>query len=113
VRIYAGNFDYSVNDAQVLELFTKFGKVDDMELVRDPITEQSCGFAFIEMPNDAEASRAIKELDKSRHCGRILHVNEKPLYRDSTSAKRDRKASMQSSASACWPRRPHRRQVSG
>lgn len=57
-------------------LFDQFGAVDRVSIITDRDTGRSRGFAFVEMPNDAEAERAISALNGSEYGGRRLNVNE-------------------------------------
>jgi len=42
----------------------------------DRLTGQSRGFAFIDMPEDAAAKKAISELNEAEYQGRIIRVSE-------------------------------------
>src|ERR1700678_694124 len=59
---------------KLAELFGPFGQINTIKIVRDRITKTSKGFAFIEMPDYADARMAIKELDGSDLGGRQLTV---------------------------------------
>ena len=75
-NLYVGNLSYSVNDAELNELFAQFGKVDSARVITDRDTGRSKGFAFVEMPNDEEAQAAIAALHDKEFVGRKLTVNE-------------------------------------
>ncbi len=87
-NLYVGNLSYSVNDAELNELFAQFGKVDSARVITDRETGRSKGFGFVEMPNDDEAQAAINALNEKEHVGRKLTVNEanprepRPRFRD-------------------------------
>ena len=49
---------------------------DSVKLITDRETRRSKGFAFIEMPDDAEAANAIKELNGAEYVGRPMVVKE-------------------------------------
>ncbi len=57
-------------------MFEQYGTVDRVNLVTDRDTGRSRGFAFVEMSNTEEASRAIAGLNGKDFQGRALNVNE-------------------------------------
>ena len=75
-KIYAGNFAFSITEAELRAMFEPFGKVESATLVTDRDTGRSRGFGFIEMPNDEEAASAIAGLNGRDSGGRPLTVNE-------------------------------------
>lgn len=75
-KLYVGNFPYETGDAELQELFARAGTVDSVKVMRDMTTGRSRGFAFVEMNTDAEAQKAIQELNEFQIGGRALAVNE-------------------------------------
>lgn len=75
-NIFVGNLSFSSTQDDVRALFEGFGVVDRVSLITDRETGRSRGFAFVEMPNDDEADRAISALNGSDIKGRKLNVNE-------------------------------------
>ena len=75
-KLYVGNLSYSVDNAQLEELFSKYGTVRSAEVIQDRDTGRSKGFGFVEMSTDAEAQAAIQALNNAEHNGRNLTVNE-------------------------------------
>lgn len=57
-------------------LFEPYGKVDRVNLVTDRDTGRSRGFAFVEMPDAAQADQAIAALNGTDLDGRALNINE-------------------------------------
>ena len=53
-----------------------FGQVTRVHMAMDRETGRARGFAFVEMPNDAEAAQAMTGLDGKEVGGRNLKVNE-------------------------------------
>ncbi|WP_340600886.1 RNA recognition motif domain-containing protein [Acinetobacter sp. HZNU-JH01] len=66
MKILVRNLDRSVTDAEVLELFKQYGKVESCVVVKDEGTGKSKGFGFVEMTNPREAVKAIKGLNTLR-----------------------------------------------
>lgn len=76
MRIYAGNLDRDVTEEALQELFGAHGQVESVSIMRDRDTQRSKGFAFIEMPSNAEAQAAIQALNETEFRQRALTVNE-------------------------------------
>lgn len=74
MKILVRNLDRSVTDAEVLELFKQYGKVESCVVVKDEATEKSKGFGFVEMTNPREAVKAIKGLNTLRVKGVGIRV---------------------------------------
>ncbi|PKO58901.1 MAG: RNA-binding protein, partial [Betaproteobacteria bacterium HGW-Betaproteobacteria-17] len=65
MNMYIGNLAFGVTEEELKELFAAFGEVASISLVKDRFSGQSKGFGFIEMPNNSEADKAIKALNKT------------------------------------------------
>lgn len=74
-RLYVGNLDYSTGETELEELFKGVGNVLSAEVVTNPRTQQSKGFAFVEMGSIEEAKRAVGTLDDQEFMGRRLIVS--------------------------------------
>ena len=61
--IFVAKLDFGVSKEQLFELFAQYGKVTKAHLPLDKDTGKPRGFAFVEMSNDDEASKAIEALD--------------------------------------------------
>ena len=59
MKILVRNLDRNVTDAEILDLFKAYGKVESCVVVKDEATGKSKGFGFVEMPNPREAVKAI------------------------------------------------------
>ena len=76
MNIYVGNLSYQAEEGELRQLFETFGEVVKVTIIRDRDTGRSKGFGFIEMANEDEGSKAIKELDQGAFLGRNVKVNE-------------------------------------
>lgn len=65
-------FDWS--ETQVTQIFSDAGPVKRVDLIRDPKTRQSRGFAFVRFATGADAQEAVSSLDGSMQGGRTLRV---------------------------------------
>ncbi|MDR0688442.1 MAG: RNA-binding protein [Prevotellaceae bacterium] len=75
MNIYISNLDYGVDDAGLKSLFAAYGEVSSAKVITDRDSGRSRGFGFVEMPNEAEAKKAIDELNESQHEGKTITVN--------------------------------------
>src|SRR5215467_12806629 len=75
-NLFVGNLNFQTTEADLTALFQPFGQVGRVHIVTDRETGRARGFAFVEMPNDAEAAQAIAALDGKEMSGRNLKVNE-------------------------------------
>ena len=76
MRIFVGGIPFATTDQELQTLFATQGAVDSASIVKDRYTDQSRGFAFIDMPNEEEAKKAIVSLNGTQLGGRSLTVNE-------------------------------------
>jgi len=65
-----------MNEAELKEIFEEYGEVGSAKIIIDKYSGKSKGFGFVEMPNEAEAKKAIEELNGSEIQGRKIIVNE-------------------------------------
>jgi cold-inducible RNA-binding protein len=75
-NLFVGNMSFQTTEGELSDLFKAFGQVGRVHLVTDRETGRARGFAFVEMPNDDEATKAIAGLDGKELGGRNLKVNE-------------------------------------
>ena len=75
-NLFVGNMSFQTTEDELSALFKPFGQVTRVHLVMDRETGRARGFAFVEMPNDDEATKAIAALDGKELGGRNLKVNE-------------------------------------
>ena len=76
MNMYIGNLSYRVKEADLRQVMEEYGTVDSVKLIIDRDTRKSKGFAFVEMPDDAEAAKAIEQLNGAEYVGRSMVVKE-------------------------------------
>ena len=74
-RIYVGNLSFQTTEHDLSLLFERIGRVESVNIITDRDTGRSKGFAFVEM-SDADAEKAIAQLNGTEVGGRALTVNE-------------------------------------
>lgn len=73
--LYVGNLPYKVNEGTVKELFSSYGSVHSVRLMKDRQTGKRKGFGFVEM-DKRSARSAIKALNDTEFQQRTLKVRE-------------------------------------
>ena len=73
-NIYVKNIEPEVTDEQFRELFEKYGDVTSASIARDPDTDKSRGFGFVNYVNHENAATAVDELHNKDFRGQNLYV---------------------------------------
>lgn len=76
MNIYFGNLSYKVRENDLQGVVAEYGEVTSCKIIKDRDTGKSKGFAFVEMADDAAASKMIEELNGAELDGRTLVVKE-------------------------------------
>lgn len=76
MNIFVGNLSSDTTEKQLENLFIAFGEIKSVKIITDNYTRRSKGFAFVEIPEQANAEKAIQKLNKSSFHGQSLTVNE-------------------------------------
>jgi RNA recognition motif-containing protein len=75
-KLYVGNLPFNTTENELQELFSQAGAVQEVMLMQDKFTGKSRGFAFVTMGSDADAQKAVAEINGKTIEGRALTVNE-------------------------------------
>ncbi len=75
MNIYVSNLSFNTNDAELNELFSKFGTVSSAKVITDRETGRSRGFGFVEMPSEDEGKDAMLGLNNKEVEGRAMSVS--------------------------------------
>jgi RNA recognition motif-containing protein len=75
MNIYIAGLSYSMNDADLANLFASYGEVTSAKVIMDNYTQKSRGFGFVEMPDVKAGQTAIEELNGKDVEGKTLIVN--------------------------------------
>ena len=76
MKIYVGNLSWNADESDLRDAFSAHGEVTSAQIITDRESGRSRGFAFVEMPNDAEAKDAIASVNGKEIDGRQVKVNE-------------------------------------
>jgi RNA recognition motif-containing protein len=81
--LFVANFDKQTDEDDLQTLFRNYGTVIDVNMFRDRETDEPLGYAFVEIPNDRDAERAIERLNGRWWNGRKLKASQRcPRSRD-------------------------------
>jgi len=72
MTLFVAGLPYDLDDAELEEIFEKFGTIASAKVSMDRETGKSRGFGFVEMPVEAEAKEAIEHLND-------ISLGKKPL----------------------------------
>src|SRR6185436_17691851 len=72
MNLFVAGLPYDLDDAELEEIFEKFGTVKSAKVTMDRETGKSRGFGFVEMPDTDEAKDAIENLND-------ISLGKKPL----------------------------------
>lgn len=76
MNIFVGSLPFSLEENELREFFEEYGEVSSVKIISDKFTGRSKGFGFVEMPDDAQAQKAIDELNGAEVNGRTIVVNK-------------------------------------
>lgn len=75
MNIYITGLNYSINDADLNDLFAEYGEITSARVIMDRETGRSRGFGFVEMVNDADGEKAIEALNGAELESKVISVS--------------------------------------
>jgi RNA recognition motif-containing protein len=66
MNIHVSNLAYNVTEDDLRAIFSDFGEVSVVNIVKERFSGQPKGFGFVEMLNNSEADKAMKALNGSK-----------------------------------------------
>ncbi len=76
MNIHVSNLNCNLIESDLMRLFRVFGEVNSVQIVRDKLNNRSRGRAFVNMPKDVEAKKAIVQLNRLLVKGKSISVSE-------------------------------------
>ena len=76
MNIYVGNLAFNVTEDDLRTLFSSFGEVSAVNIIKERSSGQSKGFGFVDMPNNSEADKAMKGLNGARLKDQLIKVSQ-------------------------------------
>jgi RNA recognition motif-containing protein len=75
-KLFVGNLPFSVDEGKLKEMFSDYGSLGEVVVIKNKFSGRSKGFGFVTIEDDAEAERAVKEMNEKEVEGRKMTVNE-------------------------------------
>ena len=72
--LYISNLSRRIRDDELKEKFSKYGKVTEINIVREPFSKESRGFGFITFESTKAAQEALDNMNKTEIDGKVLNV---------------------------------------
>jgi len=76
MNIFVAKLSSSTTSDDLKTLFEEYGEVTSANVITDRMTGYSKKFGFVEMANDEEANKAIKELDSCEYDNTVIVVKQ-------------------------------------
>ena len=76
MKLYVGNFSFETTENDLQDLFEQHGKVTEVALIYDKMTNRPRGFGFVTMADAASGTAAMNAFNGKEVQGRTLTVNE-------------------------------------
>jgi len=75
-KLYVGNLSFDTTDQILQDTFSAYGEVTSAIVIMDRESGRSKGFGFVEFAQDADAKKAMEEMNGKEVDGRSLKVDE-------------------------------------
>jgi len=76
VKIYVNNLAENVSEDDLRNSFEKYGDVESVELQKHRFGDKRRGYAYLDMPSDEDAMKAMKALYGHNIKGNPIKVNQ-------------------------------------
>ncbi len=86
--IYVGNLSSDTTEEDLRRVFEPHGKVASVIIMRDKVSQNPLGFAFVQMPSEKKACAAAEALNRTTINSRVVIVAETQRKGDRRSVSR-------------------------
>ena len=76
MNMHVGNLAYNVTEDDLRTLFSSFGEVSAVNIIKEKPSGKSKGFGFVDMPNNSEADKAMKGLNGTRLKDQLIKISQ-------------------------------------
>ncbi|KAJ1816204.1 RNA-binding protein Cwf29 [Coemansia sp. RSA 2598] len=84
--IFAGGIPFDLTEGDVICIFSQYGEIVNINLVRDKDTGKSKGYAFLQYEDQRSTILAVDNLNGAKVLGRTLRVDHVKNYRQPNKA---------------------------
>jgi len=88
--VFAGNLAREFSEGDVLVIFSQYGEISDVNLVRDD-EGKSKGFCFLKYSDQRSTILAVDNLNNTQVCGRTIRVDHVDQYKQKDEEKEEEK----------------------
>ena len=81
-KLYVGNLSFNTTDQMLQDTFSAYGEVTSATVIMDRDSGRSKGFGFVEFAQEADAQKALGEMNGKEIDGRALNVDEAKPQKD-------------------------------
>uniref|UniRef100_W5LVG9 Cold-inducible RNA-binding protein B-like n=1 Tax=Lepisosteus oculatus TaxID=7918 RepID=W5LVG9_LEPOC len=75
-KLFVGGLSFDTNEQSLEEVFSKYGNVSEVVVVKDRETQRSRGFGFITFENPEDAKDAMIAMNSKSIDGRVIRVDQ-------------------------------------
>lgn len=75
MKLYIGSLHFNITEEMLRGIFEPFGKIEGIQILRDPETNRSRGYGFVTFHNSEDAKRAMEQLNGFELAGRPIKVS--------------------------------------
>ena len=79
--IFVGGLDYDLTEGDIIAVFSQYGEIVNINLIREKTTGKSKGFAFICYEDQRSTILAVDNLNTITLCNRIIRVDHVENYK--------------------------------
>ena len=83
MTIFVGNLSFQSEQEDIIHLFSGYGEVKSCNIPLNREDGRKRGFAFVDMINEADEDKAIKDLQDVEWMGREIRVSKAEPRKDS------------------------------
>lgn len=79
LKLYVGSLHFNITEDMLRGIFEPFGRIEELELMKEPDTGKSRGYGFVTFAQHDDAKRAMEQLNGFELAGRPIKVPSFPL----------------------------------
>eukprot|EP00062_Callorhinchus_milii_P013116 gi/632960868/ref/XP_007896441.1/ PREDICTED: cold-inducible RNA-binding protein B-like [Callorhinchus milii] len=75
-KLFVGGLSFSTDEQSLEEVFSEYGQISEVRVIKDRDTQQSRGFGFITFENPGDAKDALLAMNGKSIDGRQIRVDQ-------------------------------------
>ncbi|XP_038051013.1 RNA-binding motif protein, X-linked 2-like isoform X2 [Patiria miniata] len=104
--VFIGGLPFDLTEGDIICVFSQYGEIVNINLVRDKKTGKSKGYCFLAYENQRSTILAVDNFNGIKLLGRVLRVDHVSSYRKPKEDENDDDATKQLRQDGCAPRTP-------